>query len=474
MQKIKERIIEHLAVAKLTEGRNAQIICLVGPPGVGKTSIASSIAKAIGRKYERIALGGVRDEADIRGHRRTYVGALPGRIISALKHVKSKNPLILLDEVDKLTSDMRGDPSAALLEVLDSEQNSTFRDHYVEVPFDLSEIMFITTANTKDTIPRPLLDRMEVIEVSSYTDEEKKHIAQDHLVPKQLKKHGLKKSALKISYDMIGEIVDGYTRESGVRTLERRIAALCRKAAVRQSIESVKSITVTQKNITELLGPRQFKREAQNFESTIGVCKGLAYTSVGGETLSIEVNVVPGKGEKQFTGSLGDVMKESCDAAISYIRSRTEMLSIDPDFYKKTDVHVHFPEGAVPKDGPSAGIAITTAIVSAYTNRPVRGDIAMTGEVTLRGKVLPIGGLKEKTMAAMRERLSTVIIPYDNEPDLAEIDQEVRNALEFVPVKSVDEVLDFALLEPISVMNEDGNFPVMNFDNIDNVALFDC
>ncbi|MBQ3077202.1 MAG: endopeptidase La [Clostridia bacterium] len=446
LDKVKERIIEQLAVQKLTKNKNSQVICLVGPPGVGKTSVAISIAGAIGRKFARIALGGIRDEAEIRGHRKTYIGAMPGRIINAVSKAKSRNPLILLDEIDKLTSDMRGDPAAALLEVLDTEQNGTFRDHYIELPFDLSDVLFITTANNKDTIPRPLLDRMEIIELSSYTDAEKLHIARDHLIPKQIKKHGLTKRDLAITDPALSAIIDGYTREAGVRTLERRIAAVCRKAAAAKVGGATGKKTVLPDDLTELLGPQRYKREKDNHKNEVGLVNGLAWTSVGGEMLKVEVAVLEGTGKVKFTGSLGDVMKESCDAAVTYIRSRSESLGIDKDFYKTKDIHIHFPEGAVPKDGPSAGIAITTAVTSALTGRPVRGDLAMTGEVTLRGRVLAIGGLKEKTMAAYREGLRLVVLPEENKADLEEIDADVRRGLQFVTVSDVGKVLDLALL----------------------------
>ena len=408
--------------------------------------MAISIAGALGRKFARIALGGIRDEAEIRGHRKTYIGAMPGRIINAVTKAGSKNPLILLDEIDKLTSDVRGDPAAALLEVLDTEQNSTFRDHYIELPFDLHDVLFITTANDKDTIPRPLLDRMEVIELSSYTDAEKLHIAQNHLVPKQLHKHGLTRRDLALSDEAISAVIDGYTRESGVRALERQIAAICRKRAAAKVEGDTKKKTVQPADLPKLLGPVRYKREHEQHKDEVGLVNGLAWTSVGGELLKVEVAVLEGTGKIKFTGSLGDVMKESCEAAVTYIRSCAAQLGIDPGFYKSKDIHIHFPEGAVPKDGPSAGIAITTAVASALTGRPVRGDLAMTGEVTLRGRVLPIGGLKEKTMAAYREDLRLVLLPEDNRADLEEIDADVRRALSFVPVSHVSKVLDLALV----------------------------
>lgn len=447
LKKVKERILEFMAVRSLAPDVGGQIICLVGPPGVGKTSVAKSVARAMGRKYARISLGGVHDEAEIRGHRKTYIGSMPGRIIAAIQQAGSSNPLILLDEVDKLGSDYKGDPSSALLEVLDSAQNSSFRDHYIEVPFDLSHCMFITTANTTDTIPRALLDRMEVIELGSYTDEEKLQIAKQHLLPKQLKQHGMKRTQVRVSDDAIREIIAGYTRESGVRNLERQLAALCRKCAMRfVSAEPPKRITVTGGNLEAFLGVRKYLPEANTVGDQIGLVTGLAWTAVGGTTLEVEVNVVPGTGKLELTGNLGDVMKESAFAAMSYIRSRAKELGLAPDFYKTNDIHVHFPEGAVPKDGPSAGITICTAIVSALTNRPVRRDVAMTGEISIRGRVLAIGGLKEKTMAALRHGVRTVIIPAENEKDLEEIDQTVRQALQFITVSTADRVLEAALL----------------------------
>ena len=445
LEKVKERILEFLAVKQLAPQLRGQILCLVGPPGVGKTSIAASVARALNRKMARISLGGIHDEAEIRGHRKTYIGAMPGRIIAAVRQAGSSNPLLLLDEIDKLGADQRGDPSSALLEVLDAEQNSTFRDHYLEVPYDLSDVLFITTANTLDTIPRPLLDRMEVIELSSYTDEEKLQIAKGHLLPKELKRHGLKKSQLKLTDAAVREIITGYTRESGVRILERELGAVCRKAAMRLVSGGAKSVSVTGDNLEEFLGVRRYHPERLPRTEQVGVVNGLAWTSVGGEILEVEVNVVPGTGKLELTGNLGDVMKESAHAAYSYIRSRADRLGIEADFYQKKDIHVHFPEGAVPKDGPSAGIAITTAMVSALTNTPVRRELAMTGEVTLRGRVLPIGGLKEKTMAALRNGIKTVLLPADNEKDLEEIDQTVRAALHFIPVEHVDAVLAQAL-----------------------------
>ena len=449
LEKVKERILETIAVRQMNPDAKGQILCLVGPPGVGKTSIAISVAKALNRKLARLSLGGVRDEADIRGHRKTYIGSMPGRIIEAISRSGSMNPLLLLDEIDKLGNDYRGDPASALLEVLDSEQNSTFRDNFLEVPFDLSDVLFITTANTTDTIPRPLLDRMEVIELPSYTDEEKLQIAKRYLLPKEMKRHGLEKSQLRVSDGAIRAMIVSYTRESGVRVLERRIAAICRKAAMRLvSSEDVKQVKVTDKDLKDFLGAPRYYPERQVLEERVGVVNGLAWTSVGGELLEVEVNVVPGSGKVELTGNLGDVMKESAHAALSFIRSQADRLGIPADFYKEKDIHVHFPEGAVPKDGPSAGIAITTALTSALTGCPVRRGIAMTGEVTLRGRVLPIGGLREKTMAAFRNGIKTVILPADNAKDLEEIDQTVRRALQFVLVERADQVLSAALNRP--------------------------
>ena len=446
MEKVKERILETIAVRQMAPEMPPQILCLVGPPGVGKTSIAYSIARSLNRKMARIALGGVHDEAEIRGHRKTYVGAMPGRILAALAQAGSRNPLLLLDEIDKLGSDHRGDPSAALLEVLDAEQNKTYRDHYVEIPFDLSEVMFVTTANTLDTVPRPLLDRMEVIELGSYTDEEKLMIAKNHLLPKQMAKHGIKKTQLKVSDDAIREIIRCYTRESGVRNLERCFAQLCRKADRKLLDGEVKKISVTSSDLEQLLGVRKFLPDRMPSKDDIGLVTGLAWTSVGGETLEVEVNVMDGSGKLELTGNLGDVMKESAHAALSYIRANAPQLGVAPDFYKTKDIHVHFPEGAVPKDGPSAGVTVCTAIVSALTNTPVRRDVAMTGEISLRGRVMQIGGLKEKTMAALRHGISTVIIPQDNLRDLEEIDQTVRHSLNFVAARTVDTVLETALV----------------------------
>ena len=443
---VKERILETIAVRQIAPQMPPQILCLVGPPGVGKTSIAYSIARSLNRKMARIALGGVHDEADIRGHRKTYVGAMPGRILSALIQAGSKNPVLLLDEVDKMGSDYRGDPSAALLEVLDAEQNKTYRDHFLELPFDLSDVMFITTANTVDTIPRPLLDRMEIIELGSYTDEEKLMIAKNHLIPKQLKKHGLKKSQLRISDDGIREMIRCYTRESGVRKLERCIAELCRKAdMILIQEEQTNRIQITGRNLESYLGVKKYLPDRIPGKDEIGLVTGLAWTSVGGETLEVEVNVMDGAGKLELTGNLGDVMKESARAALSYIRANANKLGVEEDFYKTKDIHVHFPEGAVPKDGPSAGIAVCTAMVSALTGVTVRRDIAMTGEISIRGRVLAIGGLKEKTMAALRHGVRTVIIPKDNERDLDKIDQTVRSCLNFITAETVETVLHAAL-----------------------------
>ena len=446
MEKIKQRILEALAVRQMAPKMPPQILCLVGPPGVGKTSVAYSVARALNRKMARISLGGVRDESEIRGHRKTYVGSMPGRIINGLIQAGSMNPLLLLDEVDKMGADHRGDPAAALLEVLDGEQNHTYRDHYLEIPVDLSEVMFITTANTLDTIPRPLLDRMEIIELGSYTDEEKLMIAKEHLIPKQMEKHGLKKSQLKITDDGIRAAISGYTRESGVRNLERLMAKICRKAdLILVGEEAPKKVTVTEKNVAEFLGIRRYQPQTLEDEDPVGLVTGLAWTSVGGETLEVEVNVMEGSGKLELTGNLGQVMQESAKAALSYIRAHARELGIAPDFYKTRDIHIHFPEGAVPKDGPSAGVTVCTAMVSALTGRTVRRDVAMTGEISLRGRVMAIGGLKEKTMAALRHGVKTVIIPEANEKDLEDIDPQVRSRLVFVSAKTVDTVLKTAL-----------------------------
>ena len=449
MEKVKTRILETIAVRQMAPEMPPQILCLVGPPGVGKTSISYSVAKALNRKMARVSLGGVHDEADIRGHRKTYVGAMPGRIMTAMIQAGSNNPVLLLDEIDKMGSDYRGDPSAALLEVLDGEQNKTYRDHYLEIPYDLSDVLFITTANTLDTVPRPLLDRMEVIELGSYTDEEKVMIAKNHLIPKQLAKHGLKKSQLRVSEEAVREIISCYTRESGVRSLERAIGDICRKAAMELlDGETAKKVSVTASNLEQFLGVRKYLPDRLPSTDQVGLVTGLAWTSVGGETLEVEVNVMEGSGKLELTGNLGDVMKESAHAALSYIRANAAKLGVAPDFYKTKDIHVHFPEGAVPKDGPSAGVTVCTAMVSALTGISVRSDVAMTGEISLRGRVLRIGGLREKTMAALRHGIRTVIIPAGNERDLEEIDQTVRRQLNFVSASTVDTVLATALNRP--------------------------
>ena len=444
LEKVKERILEFIAVRQINPAAKGQIICLAGPPGVGKTSIAISVAAALNRKLARLSLGGVRDEADIRGHRRTYIGAMPGRIVNAITQSGSMNPLLLLDEIDKMGGDFRGDPASALLEVLDSEQNHAFRDHFLEIPLDLSRVLFITTANTTSTIPRPLLDRMEVIELTSYTDEEKLQIARRYLLPKQMKEHGVARSALRVTDEALRAVITGYTRESGVRSLERQMGKLCRKTAMCLVSGESKRVRVAPENLEDFLGVRRYLPPVLE-QDPVGVVNGLAWTESGGELLEVEVNAMEGAGKLELTGNLGDVMKESAHAALSCIRSRCAQLGIDPEFYKNRDIHIHFPEGAVPKDGPSAGVAITTAVVSALTGRKVRGDVAMTGEVTLRGRVLAIGGLKEKTMAAKRSGIRTVLIPKENRRDLAEIDPVVRESLRFVAAETIDEVLAEAL-----------------------------
>ncbi len=448
LEKVKDRILELLAVRKLAPDIKGQILCLVGPPGVGKTSIAKDIALAMGRKYTRISLGGMKDESDIRGHRKTYIGAMPGRIMNAVKLAGSKNALILLDEIDKMGSDFHGDPASAMLEVLDPEQNVAFRDHFIEVPFDLSDILFITTANDASTIPEPLYDRMEVIELTSYTREEKFHIAKNHLIKKEMKRHGLTARDFKLTDDGIYSLLDFYTREAGVRNLERTIGTLCRKAAKKIVSGEEKKIVVSENNVSEFLGVKKFKPETIQKEDAIGLVNGLAWTSVGGDMLEVEVAILDGSGKIELTGNLGDVMKESARTAISYVRSCTEKYGIEHDFYKTKDVHIHVPEGAVPKDGPSAGVTLCTAIVSALSGLPVRREVAMTGEITLRGRVLAIGGLREKTMAAYRAGVKTVIIPADNVPDLEEIDPVVREAITFIPASRIETVLDAALIKP--------------------------
>lgn len=446
LKKVKENVIEALAVRKLNPEINGQIICLAGPPGIGKTSIARSIAESTGRNYQRIALGGVHDEAEIRGHRRTYIGAMMGRIMYAVKQAGSSNPLILLDEVDKLGNDFHGDPTSALLEVLDGEQNSTFHDHYIDLPFNLSKVMFITTANDYTAIPAPLLDRMEIIHIDSYTREEKFQIAKIHLVSKQLKRHGITSRQFKIADDALYDIIDSYTRESGVRSLERKISSLMNKVAVKIVSGEVKSIKITKDNIETYLGSRKFKQDNINKNDEVGLATGLAWTSVGGETLPVEVAVMNGSGKIELTGSLGDVMKESAHAAYTCVRTMAEQLNIDSEFYKSKDIHIHVPEGAVPKDGPSAGITLATAITSALTGIPVKRDVAMTGEITIRGRVLPIGGLKEKTMAAYRLGIKTIIIPEENKSDLDEVDEVIKNSINFVFANNINTVLDTALV----------------------------
>ena len=447
LEKVKERMLEFLAVRNLTSKGESPIICLVGPPGTGKTSIARSVAKALDKKYVRISLGGVRDEAEIRGHRRTYVGAMPGRIVNGLRSAGVKNPLMLLDEIDKMSSDYKGDTASALLEVLDAEQNKKFRDHYVEIPIDLSEVLFIATANSVQDIPRPLLDRMELIEVTSYTENEKLHIAKEHLLAKQMERNGIRPEQLAITDKAMAKIISGYTREAGVRNLERKLGEICRKAA-RPLYEGEKEkIKVTEQNLEKFLGKEKYSFDKKNDTDEVGIVRGLAWTSVGGDTLEIEVNIMPGKGEFQLTGQLGDVMKESAQAGISYIRSVSEEYHIPKKFFQENDIHIHIPEGAVPKDGPSAGITMATAMLSAITKTPVRADVAMTGEITLRGRVLPIGGLKEKTLAAKNAGIKTICVPKKNEKDIDEISPEIKKGLEIVLVEQMKDVLDVAFVK---------------------------
>jgi ATP-dependent Lon protease len=446
LEKVKERVLEYLAVQQLTKSLKGPILCLVGPPGVGKTSLAKSIASSLNRNFVRISLGGVRDESEIRGHRRTYVGAMPGRIIQGMKKAGTINPVFLLDEVDKMSNDFRGDPSAAMLEVLDPEQNHNFSDHYIEETYDLSKVMFVATANNLGSIPGPLRDRMEIISIAGYTEIEKLHIAKDHLLPRQLENHGLLKTQLQVREEALTKIIRYYTREAGVRSLERQLAGICRKTAKIIVSGDKKRVVIAEKNVEEFLGKTMFHYGQAEVENQVGVANGLAYTSVGGDTLQIEVSLSPGKGKLILTGKLGDVMKESAQAAFSYVRSKTEKLQIDANFHEKYDIHIHVPEGAVPKDGPSAGITIATALISALTNRPIRKEVGMTGEITLRGRVLPIGGLKEKSLAAHRAGLTKIIIPQNNEKDIDDIPESVRKALTFVPVSHVDEVLEHALV----------------------------
>lgn len=472
LEKVKERILEYIAVRKLTNEPSGNILCLVGPPGTGKTSVVSSLASSIGREYIRISLGGLHNEAEIRGHRKTYVGSMPGRIIDALKRAKVNNPVILLDEIDKMSRDYNGDPSSAMLEVLDPEQNKTFRDNYIEVPFDLSNVMFIASANTLDSVPKPLLDRMDIIEVSGYTDEEKMTIAKKYLVPKQRKKNGLSASIIKFTDGGLKEIISGYTRESGVRTLERTISKVCRKVAVKVIDNPEFSVSITKKNLSEYLGKQIYHRNNNDKENCIGIATGLAWTEVGGETLSIEVNIMKGSGKLELTGNLGNVMKESAKAAYSYIRTNCCKLGIDSDFYKNNDIHIHIPEGAVPKDGPSAGITMASAIISALSDMPLRNDTAMTGEVTLRGRVLPIGGLKEKSLAAYRIGIKNIIIPYENKADYDELPETVKDNITFHFAKNMDDVLKHILTKPLrpvfpisaktksSIISSDGNIHI--------------
>ena len=446
LKDVKERVMEFLSVRKLTHKGKSPILCLVGPPGTGKTSIARSIAEAMHKKYVRICLGGVRDEAEIRGHRKTYVGAMPGRITAALQQAGVSNPLMLLDEIDKTSSDYKGDTSAALLEVLDPEQNSRFMDHYIEVPQDLSEVLFIATANDVQGIPRPLLDRMELIEIAGYTENEKEHIAKEHLIPKQMEENGIEKGKLTIQSAALKKIINNYTKEAGVRNLERTIGQICRKTARLIMEEDKKKVTVTSKNLSDFLGKEHFNYLMANKKDEIGISRGLAWTQVGGDTLQIEVNVMPGKGELMLTGQLGDVMKESAQAGITYIRSIASDYKVEPEFFQENDIHVHIPEGAVPKDGPSAGITMATAILSAIIKKPVRADLAMTGEITLRGRVLPIGGLKEKLLAAKYAKIKEVLVPAENKPDIQELDKEITDGLTITFVSSMKEVLNKALV----------------------------
>jgi ATP-dependent Lon protease len=482
LEKVKERILEYLAIRMYKNTLKGPIICLVGPPGVGKTSVAKSVARALNRKYARMSLGGVRDEAEIRGHRRTYVGAIPGRIIAALKQAGTRNPLILLDEIDKMSSDFRGDPASAMLEVLDGEQNFAFRDHYIELPYDLSDVLFVTTANNADAIPKPLLDRMEVIPISGYTSEEKLRIALDFLIPKQLEAHGASKRDVRFDEAAVRDIIGYYTRESGVRALEREIASVCRKAVRQLVAKEKKRVRVTSATLAKFLGARKYRYDKVGASNEIGVARGLAWTEAGGETLNVEVNVMKGSGKFELTGQLGNVMKESAKAAVSFIRSRIGDLGIDEDFYSKCDIHIHVPEGAIPKDGPSAGITIATAMVSALAARPIRKNVAMTGEITLRGRVLPIGGLKEKVLAAHRAGIDTVIMPEENRKDIENIPGNVQSAIRFVPVSGMDEVLNAALLKaaarprslptysdarPIGAAGRDAGGPGFAIDDID-------
>ena len=447
LDKVKERIIEYLAVLRMKKNMKGPILCFVGPPGVGKTSIVKAIAEAVDRKFVRMSLGGVRDEAEIRGHRKTYIGSMPGRIITGMKQAGSMNPVFLFDEIDKMASDFRGDPASAMLEVLDAEQNNAFRDHYMEIPFDLSKVMFITTANSRETIPEPLLDRMEIIEVPSYTEEEKLQILKRHLMPKQLAEHGMAPGTVTMDEEIMRSMIEGYTREAGVRTLERTAAKICRKAAVYLLENEAESVHVDAERLHAFLGAVRYTREPLEQEARVGIVNGLAWTSVGGETLEVECIPMPGKGNLKLTGQLGDVMKESAEAAFSWVRAHSGELGLEEDFYTKTDIHVHLPEGAVPKDGPSAGITMTTAFVSALTGKKVRQDVAMTGEMTLRGRVLPIGGLKEKTLAAYRAGIRTLIIPKENHKDLEEIPSYVLEHFEIIEVEEIQQVLDTALVQ---------------------------